>query len=435
MIALMALAMVGCPQDTNKNDDDDAEEVTPGTFTADLSADLYAGTAAKSDIGGTYNTWGGFSVLLMKDDQEIDGTNPQALGTLENPVYQLKKGGNMAFAKYPTAEGNSKVKTDSNVYDSCAAIVTADDFTFIVDPAKITLDQVYVMANSSEIAGDAWIAAGRNIDLKGYKPYIIALFDATEDVGTFAYEGHCDWGAEVYKMAVAGSGVTFPTTWDEFLPEPKIELTLAFTKQVGAKFIIKGSSSGQSDVEIPFSNGVATTTFAIEDLTAWGKDYYAFWFKLAAGDDTTLVALDKQFGAGATTLGTAIKITDANTNNYEATDLKTAGTYKITVDFTGDEPTIKVEAVSGGSTPTTYNITVDSEITGGTVTVNPTSAAKDATITVTATPTDAENDEVKTLTYKVGDGEAQTINAVEGVYSFTMPAGNVTVSATFGPKA
>ena len=68
-----------------------------------------------------------------------------------------------------------------------------------------------------------------------------------------------------------------------------------------------------------------------------------------------------------------------------------------------------------------------SATTGGTITADVTSAASGATVTLTVTP--AEGYEIDTVSYN--DGADRTIAPVEGVYSFTMPAGDVTVTATF----
>ena len=79
------------------------------------------------------------------------------------------------------------------------------------------------------------------------------------------------------------------------------------------------------------------------------------------------------------------------------------------------------------ATPTTYTVTIAESIENGTVTADPTSAEADATITLTVTP--AEGYEIDTVSYN--DGADHTIAPVEGLYSFTMPAGDVTVTATF----
>ena len=78
-----------------------------------------------------------------------------------------------------------------------------------------------------------------------------------------------------------------------------------------------------------------------------------------------------------------------------------------------------------------YQITVDTKITNGTVTVSD-YACKDDTVTVTVTPASGYQLKADSLTYKIGDDTTPyTINKDTDTYSFTMPAANVTVTAAF----
>lgn len=89
-----------------------------------------------------------------------------------------------------------------------------------------------------------------------------------------------------------------------------------------------------------------------------------------------------------------------------------------------------IKSTSGGTT-TKYDVTVDSTITNGTVTANPTSAAAGDTITLTVTPaTDYELDKL-TVTYGDSNTTVTTTAGENNTYTFTMPAGAVAVSATF----
>jgi len=87
--------------------------------------------------------------------------------------------------------------------------------------------------------------------------------------------------------------------------------------------------------------------------------------------------------------------------------------------------------VGGGTS--TYTPTV-AEAKNGKVTVDPKAAAEGAKVTVTATPD--EGYELDTLTVKDANGKdvAVTKNA-DGTYTYTQPAGKVTVTATFKAKA
>lgn len=130
----------------------------------------------------------------------------------------------------------------------------------------------------------------------------------------------------------------------------------------------------------------------------------------------------------------------------EITAPSTAATMEF--DFTGNEYTyfsmttpanavyintitITYETTGGGSTPepTTYTVTVAENITGGTVSANPTTAAANATVTLTATPATG----YEFGAWDVKDASSNTITVTDN--KFTMPAANVTVSATFNAKA
>lgn len=80
--------------------------------------------------------------------------------------------------------------------------------------------------------------------------------------------------------------------------------------------------------------------------------------------------------------------------------------------------------------PTKYTVTVDSTITHGTVTADPTSAAAGETVTLTVTPNGGY--ELEKLTVNDGEKDLEVTNtAGTNEWTFTMPAANVTVTATF----
>ena len=81
--------------------------------------------------------------------------------------------------------------------------------------------------------------------------------------------------------------------------------------------------------------------------------------------------------------------------------------------------------VSATFTAVTYTVTVASDIVNGTVTASPTTAAAGTEITLSVTP--ATGYQFATLTVTDAGGNAVTVTDSK----FTMPASNVTVSATF----
>ena len=74
-----------------------------------------------------------------------------------------------------------------------------------------------------------------------------------------------------------------------------------------------------------------------------------------------------------------------------------------------------------------YAVNIDGGITNGTVSADQVTAAAGAIVTLTVSP--AEGYSINTVSYN--DGTDHEITAVNDVYSFTMPAGNVTVTATY----
>ncbi len=80
---------------------------------------------------------------------------------------------------------------------------------------------------------------------------------------------------------------------------------------------------------------------------------------------------------------------------------------------------------------TTYTVTVDENITGGSVTVEPAEGVEDTTVTVTVTPDSGKQLVEGSLKYTMDGSSYTTITATEGVYSFTLPASGVTVTAEF----
>ena len=76
-----------------------------------------------------------------------------------------------------------------------------------------------------------------------------------------------------------------------------------------------------------------------------------------------------------------------------------------------------------------YKITIGA-MENGTVTANPTAAKAGATVTITATPDEGYAVGTVTVTDRFGDAVRVTEQA-DGTYTFTMPNGQVTVTATF----
>lgn len=105
--------------------------------------------------------------------------------------------------------------------------------------------------------------------------------------------------------------------------------------------------------------------------------------------------------------------------------IETTNQSDITIKYDGD----KTVTVTSASSAVNYKVTVDKNIKNGTVTTSETLLAEGKIFTVTSEPSDGY--ELDTVTVKDANGNAIKPNS-DG--SYTMPASNVTVSATFAQK-
>lgn len=131
------------------------------------------------------------------------------------------------------------------------------------------------------------------------------------------------------------------------------------------------------------------------------------------------------FNDFTTVTGENCTVSDVDGNDHNIQIVTTEeSNITITLDATNKKLTISAEPATQK-----YNITVASNITNGTVTPSKTSLAAGEKFTVTAKPNDGY--ELDIVTVKDASGNPITANA-DGYY--TMPASNVTVSATFVQK-
>ena len=99
-------------------------------------------------------------------------------------------------------------------------------------------------------------------------------------------------------------------------------------------------------------------------------------------------------------------------------------TYTFTAQWTA------ISTGGGGGGSTSYAVTLPTDVENGSLSVSPTRASKGRTVTITVKP-DAGY-ELDTLTVTEKDGTAVTLTkTADNKYTFTMPASQVTIEATF----
>ena len=158
---------------------------------------------------------------------------------------------------------------------------------------------------------------------------------------------------------------------------------------------------------------------------------------LYVGDTETLTATVAP--DNATNKNVTWSTSDANVATVEngVVTAVSAGTATITVTTEDGAKTatctVTVSRYSSGGGPTTYAVTApDAE--NGTVRVSPSRASRGTTVTITVTPD--EGYELESLTVLDSrDNESTLTDKGDGKYTFTMPAGRVTVEASFAEIA
>ena len=276
------------------------------------------------DIEDIATNWGGsttspaFSVVLLTDEglekciaEKNFKVNPAAA-----PEYQLGAFGNMKIKD--TAEkgtfkvyGANPVNDEFQYYNGVAVVVDDETVTLTVDMTKVVLTDLKALWEGES---EAVMTEEDYVELKGYKPYVIALGLAAND------EANCKlnaWSADVMAME---AGAKFPADAKGNAPVlPKVSE-------------MKVVCSNFGNFPITFSGDVATCEIEYSLAKAtWGQealDGIAFGVCSDEGwaDKFTGAAI-KEFDKEAT-----LVYNDGNNNSVDAALLEEGKTYIVTID-------------------------------------------------------------------------------------------------------
>ena len=228
---------------------------------------------------------------------------------------------------------------------------------------------------------------------------------------------------EAGTVTVNGSGTSATVTAGD-------EVTLAATANSGYRFVgwMEGDQTVSTDTTYAFqasSNRSLTAKFekvyTVTVNASGGGTATADKNTAAEGESVTLTATPNS-GYHFTGWTSSDGVTFANASSESTTFTMPAGDVTVTAGFT---------RISSGST--TYAVTApDAE--NGTVRVSPSRASRGTTVTITVTPD--EGYELESLTVLDSrDNESTLTDKGDGKYTFTMPAGRVTVEASFAEIA
>ena len=237
---------------------------------------------------------------------------------------------------------------------------------------------------------------------------------------------------EEAETAVAGATVTITATPDtgyEVDGTPVVSVTTDWGR-ANARAMTRGEIPTETGIEVTAGEAAGTWTFTMpnDDVTVsvyFKKSNYAISVSTVDGGSISA----KKGDAAVTTAQYGDSITLGNTPNtgwqFASYSVKDAAGAAVTV--TNGKFAMPAGAVTVSATfsKINYAVTIAESITGGAVTVDKTIANYGDTITLTITP--AKNYMLGTLVVK--DAAGNPIEVTNG--EFVMPAGTVTISATF----
>jgi hypothetical protein len=201
--------------------------------------------------------------------------------------------------------------------------------------------------------------------------------------------------------------------------------SLVVTKAVGGGTVPVSGSGNTYTFTMPADNVTVTATFTAINYSV----------SIASGISNGSVTASPTI----TTVGQTVTLTVSPNTGYQYTAnslvvTKAGGGTVTPVTGSGNTYTFKMPAdnvtVQATFTAITYSVSI-AGMTNGSVTASPTSAMVGQTVTLTVTPASGYQLTANSLTVTKAGGGTVAVTGSGSTYKFTMPAANVTVTATF----
>lgn len=268
--------------------------------------------------------------------------------------------------------------------------------------------------------GGMWILSSGTVDVKTLVTMTLSIpADVKAGTYTIAVSNVKVVGAQLITLYSGGTATATLTVADDDEPTEPANYTITISDGVEGTAEIEPEDAFTMTVtaDQPVNGLTATIAYdtelftCTEDEDGAGEIAVGGWYKQATTDITTL-----HFAAKAETEGTGkFTITSVNAGAFDDFYVDAS---EIVINTVGDAVTVKPATVQ------TYTVTVDEDIKNGAVEVDKTTAATGETVTLTVTPKDGYK--LEELTVTAGE---ETVEVEDN--TFTMPAANVTVTATF----
>ena len=415
-----------------------------GTVTGETAAFDGALSRDPGEDVGTYNITKGS--LALKGSDTFKATNYNLVLDTAVVTFEITKG---------TYGGSAPTKT-VNILKNYAGVqtgtLTAADF-FTTAPAEAKITNAVPNAASSNMMSIAGADSSGNFTYDS-KTNITAASDESWTV-TISSKNYTDINATLTFKLVDKTDVSAQITF------PNGTLTYNGAGQKYEKATISTTAAGTPawtytyatadataslDGGLPKTAGTYTVTAKYEDDTHIGTKPATLTVSKAtptgAPTCTKITTSGKTLADAPLGIGTiapaggtlawdmaANTVVAANTAyGWTYTPADTAN-YKA---LTGSLTPYAVSSGGGGSYTPSYTVSVDKTV-NGTITVSPKSASKGDTVTITVKPD--KGYELDTLKVLDKNGDKVKLTEKNGKYTFTMPAGKVTVKGSFVEEA
>ena len=382
--------------------------------------------ALQNDLDGTLSIPAGKEVAVNGGGHTITGSVSCMVQSGENAssittnltLKQLNLVGNEK-ATYGITSQNNKATTVSGLnltMQDCTVKGYASKAIYLTNAIGLDIDRCVFENNATGQMGTPNISGDYTIDLNLMNVKAGAL-----SIKNTTFKGDCGDKA-VVKVAARGGA---SDTWKgQDIPE-KTETTVDSLTITGCTF--SDTPAADADVNIGTDSKVdkgwtGEGDFATNTTGA---------FKVEISDNETPVVVNPAYLTYKASDGKYYLATGNGNKSVENIEVPAGYTYTKNADDHTTSGTVTAPSTpgGGGTTAPSYDIAI-AQPADGTIAVDPTSAKEGDTVTVTVMPDEGYALSELTVTDEDGNPLKLTANA-DGTYSFEMPAGMASVSATF----
>lgn len=376
------------------------------------------------------------------DNGGIDGATVTYKGSISDALVEENSAGTNAIQEYL----NQTVICDSNDTDTAAgATGETNCFTYSGTVKEVTKSQAEANTSADSSESTGWVQYGQNAT------YMNVGFTRTKQNEASFTVKFTGTGITLYTATspLGNSGSSYGTA--EFTLDGN-DVTDEVINVIDAAGVTKNMTAARSvptwRIDAGDSNAAheLTVTFANSGSTQYGRIDYAVVDKVWDGESAGSLQVNAPVGTGGTValsgdvtngrlaLGGNLVVTVTPDSGYQLDELRVNGD-KVIVPESGRYTLTNVtEDVTVSATFTTakYTISLDETMSGGSVAADVYTTTSGTTVTLTPAVFTGYEMVSGSLTVTGSDGTSYypTTNG-DGTYMLTMPAANVTVSASF----